>query len=347
MEEQEEQLGHIEQSEQTEQTGQLIDQIAEESKSMNELAGAMYAAKQEIGKLLIGMDETIDMVFATLLCKGHLLLEGVPGIAKTLLSKLVAKSLDADFSRIQFTPDLMPSDVVGTNIFNVKNASFEFKKGPIFSNIVLIDEINRAPAKTQAALFEVMEEGQITVDTSTYTLAPPFFVMATQNPIEQEGTYKLPEAQLDRFLVKLIAKYPSYEEELAILERFQNDFSQHQIKGVQAVLTKEKIAHLQELVEKVHIDRELLVYIAKIISLTRDSADLFLGASPRASLALLKMSKAMAAMRGRTFVTPDDVKYVAKPVLNHRIILTAEKEIEGGNIFEVIDELINSVEVPR
>ena len=241
----------------------------------------------------------------------------------------------------------MPSDVIGTNVFNAKSSDFEFRQGPIFSNIVLIDEINRAPAKTQAALFEVMEEKQITSDNDTYHLEDPFFVMATQNPIEQEGTYKLPEAQLDRFLVKLMASYPSYEEELIILERFQNDFTQHQLGDVVPVLTKEKISKLQSIVEHIHISKEIIQYIAQVVSLTRDSSEIFLGASPRASLALLKMSKAMAALKGRTFVTPDDVKYVAKSVLNHRIILTPEKEIEGTGVLEVIDDLLNQVEVPR
>ncbi|MFK7901196.1 MAG: AAA family ATPase [Cyclobacteriaceae bacterium] len=325
----------------------IEESVYQENSQLKELSDSIKKAKQEIGKVLVGMDTNIDLIYASLLCGGHVLLEGVPGIAKTLLTKLIAKSLDADFSRVQFTPDLMPSDVIGTSIFDMKNASFEFKKGPIFSNIVLIDEINRAPAKTQAALFEVMEEAQITVDSTTYPMEPPFFVMATQNPIEQEGTYKLPEAQLDRFLVKLYVDYPSYEEEVLILERFQSDFKQHQLDDVKPVLTKKKVAELQKQIEGVFIKKEIIDYIAQLVSSTRTTNDLFLGASPRASLALLKLSKAIAGLNGRNFVIPDDVKYVANSVLNHRIILTAEKEMEGTEVHEVIDELVGQIEIPR
>ncbi|MCB0551813.1 MAG: MoxR family ATPase [Phaeodactylibacter sp.] len=303
--------------------------------------------REEIGKVIIGQEELMDLLLAGLLCGGHVLLEGVPGIAKTLAAKLMARTLDVDFSRIQFTPDLMPSDVLGTTVFNMKTSEFSFNSGPIFSNIVLIDEINRAPAKTQAALFEVMEEYQVTVDGETYPMTFPFFVIATQNPIEQEGTYKLPEAQLDRFLIKINLRYPSLDEEKAILRRFRSDFKMAQRTEVKAVFTAQEISECQALVEQVHIKEELLDYIALIVHETRNNGDLFLGASPRASLAIMKMAKAIAAMNGRDFVTPDDIQYVAYPVLNHRIILTPEREMEGYTTEDVIKSIIQKIEVPR
>ncbi|MCB0677338.1 MAG: MoxR family ATPase, partial [Saprospiraceae bacterium] len=269
------------------------------------------------------------------------------GIAKTLTAKLLSQTLAVGFSRIQFTPDLMPSDVVGTTVFNMKTSEFSFNQGPIFSNIVLIDEINRAPAKTQAALFEVMEEFQVTVDGHTYRMGAPFFVVATQNPIEQEGTYKLPEAQLDRFLFRIRLDYPQLDEEKAILRRFRNDFSLAVKEQTRAVFSPQEIEECRSLVEQVYIREELLDYIAQIIHQTRNNGDLFLGASPRASLAILKTSKAIAAMRGRDFVTPDDIRYVAYPVLNHRIILTPEREMEGYDPQDVVNEIIQQIEVPR
>jgi MoxR-like ATPase len=301
----------------------------------------------ELEKVIIGQKDLIDQMLIGLLSGGHVLVEGVPGIAKTLTAKLIAKTLQIDFSRIQFTPDLMPSDVLGTNVFNLKNSEFKFNKGPVFSNIVLIDEINRAPAKTQAALFEVMEEYQITVDGETYKLDQPFFVMATQNPIEQEGTYKLPEAQLDRFIFKINIGHPSLEEEKAILKKFKNDFNLATADNVQPVLSAQDILEAREVVEKVFIQTELLDYIATLVYQTRTSGDLYLGASPRASLAMMKASKAMAAISGRDYVTPDDVRYVSYPVLNHRILLTPEREMEGVDAKQVIENLIKSVEVPR
>ncbi|MEZ4950344.1 MAG: MoxR family ATPase [Saprospiraceae bacterium] len=301
----------------------------------------------ELEKVIIGQKDLIDQMLIGLLSGGHVLVEGVPGIAKTLTAKLIAKTLQIDFSRIQFTPDLMPSDVLGTNVFNLKNSEFKFNKGPVFSNIVLIDEINRAPAKTQAALFEVMEEYQITVDGETYKLDQPFFVMATQNPIEQEGTYKLPEAQLDRFIFKINIGHPSLEEEKAILKKFKNDFNLATADNVQPVLSAKDILEARAVVEKVFIQTELLDYIATLVYQTRTSGDLYLGASPRASLALMKASKAMAAISGRDYVTPDDVRYVSYPVLNHRILLTPEREMEGVDAKQVIENLIKSVEVPR
>lgn len=303
--------------------------------------------KAELKKVIIGQENLMDQMLIGLLTGGHVLLEGVPGIAKTLTANLLAKTLKTEFSRIQFTPDLMPTDVVGTNVYNLQNSKFTFNAGPIFSNIILIDEINRAPAKTQAALFEVMEEFQVTVDGETYPMKFPFFVIATQNPIEQEGTYKLPEAQLDRFLFKITLEYPSLEEERAILGRFRNDFKLSQKQNVQAVISPTEIKACQTLIEQVQIKDELLDYIAAIIHNTRNNKDLFLGASPRASLAIMKASKAYAAMNNRDFVTPDDIRYVAQPVLNHRIILSSEREIDGYSTKDVVADILKKIEVPR
>lgn len=308
---------------------------------------AVDRIKEELHKVIIGQEELLDLLIASIFARGHVLLEGVPGIAKTLTAKLLAQTVDVDFSRIQFTPDLMPSDVIGTTVYNMKTSEFIFSSGPVFSNIILIDEINRAPAKTQAALFEVMEEYQVTVDGTTYPMSYPFFVIATQNPIEQEGTYKLPEAQLDRFLMKINLHYPNLEEEKSILRRFRSDFNMEKRKEVMTVFSAEEIKECQEIVEKVHIDDSLLDYIAEIVSSTRSSGDLFLGASPRASLAILKTAKAMAAMASRDFVTPEDIQYVAYPVLNHRIILTPEREMEGVDTKSVIQDIVKKIEVPR
>lgn len=308
---------------------------------------AVDMVKDELRKVVIGQEDMMDLLLASLFTNGHVLVEGVPGIAKTLTAKLLAKTLEVGFSRLQFTPDLMPSDVVGTTVFNMKTSEFTFNAGPIFSNVILIDEINRAPAKTQAALFEVMEEYQVTVDGTTYGMNQPFFVIATQNPIEQEGTYKLPEAQLDRFLFKINIDYPDLEEEKAILRRFRNDFSMAATEEVQPVFSAEGIQECRSLIEQVHIKEELLDYIAAIIHDTRNNGDLFLGASPRASLAIMKASKAIAAMNGRDFVTPDDIQYVAYPVLNHRIILTPEREMEGYDTKDVIEDIVKKIEVPR
>lgn len=303
--------------------------------------------KEELQRVIVGQDEYIELLLAALLANGHVLVEGVPGIAKTLTAKLLAQTLEIDYARIQFTPDLMPSDVLGTTVYNLQTSAFSFAKGPIFANVVLIDEINRAPAKTQAALFEVMEEQQVTVDGTTYPFDPPFFVVATQNPIEQEGTYKLPEAQLDRFLIKIKLDYPSLGEEQAILKRFRSDFELERNTEIKAVCTAREIMECRKLVEQVHIKEELLDYIGSMVHDTRHHADLFLGASPRASLAILKMAKATAAQAGRDFVTPDDIQYVAYPVLNHRIILTPEREMEGARTEDVIKAIVQKIEVPR
>lgn len=315
--------------------------------AMHPVAIAAEEIRQEMSKVLIGQNELIQHLLTGLFAGGHMLIEGVPGIAKTLTSRLLAKCLNLDYSRIQFTPDLMPTDVTGTSVFNMKTGEFEFNKGPIFGNIILIDEINRAPAKTQSALFEVMEEQQVTVDGNTYTLDSPFLVLATQNPIEQEGTYRLPEAQLDRFLFRIIIGYPELHEELKILQRFRDDFGNRLIHEVKAVKTAAQIQELRALVEKVHIKDELLEYIAKIVYQTRNDTDLYLGASPRASLAIMRASKAHAAISGRDFVTPDDIRQVTGPVLNHRIQLTPEREMEGIRTFDIIKRITESLEVPR
>jgi len=323
------------------------DQREEHTIEAFEVQRAVSAVKDEMGKVIIGQRHTIDLLIAALLTDGHVLMEGVPGIAKTLTSKLLAKCLDVDFSRIQFTPDLMPTDIIGTSIFDMKRSEFYFKKGPVFSQVVLIDEINRAPAKTQAALMEVMEEQQVTVDGTTHPMKAPFFVVATQNPVEQEGTYKLPEAQLDRFMFKVEVDYPTAAEEEEMLNRFSGDFYGRGEEGIGTVVDSEQILKFRSYVEKVYIKAELVRYIAQIISLTRNNSDLYLGASPRASLSILKASKALALMSGRSFVTPDDIKRAAYPVLNHRLILSYDREIEGVAVKEIIEGLLRKIEVPR
>ncbi len=317
---------------------------------LSDLHEAVTDIRAEVGKIIIGQQNTIDLLLTAIFADGHVLLEGVPGVAKTLTAKLLSKTISTNFSRIQFTPDMMPSDVLGTAVYNPKTTDFDFKQGPIFSNIVLIDEINRSPAKTQAALFEVMEERQITNGGITYLMSFPFMVMATQNPIEQEGTYRLPEAQLDRFLFKIVIKYPTFAEEIKILqgnhERSVNQ-ANNPVAMVQAVLSAEQLQSLREKVRLVLVEEKILEYIAKIIHETRNSKFLYLGASPRASVALLNASKALAAIRGRDFVTPEDVQELAKPVLCHRIILTPEKEMEGSTAEDVIAQILQKIEVPR
>lgn len=314
---------------------------------LKEFAARLQQARDEVKKFLIGQEEMVDLIYAGILSNGHILLEGVPGIAKTLTAKLVARTIQAQFSRIQFTPDLMPSDITGSSIYNAQKGEFLFKKGPVFSNIVLIDEINRAPAKTQAALFEVMEERQLTYNGTTYFMDFPFLVIATQNPVEQEGTYRLPEAQLDRFLFKIILNYPTLDQEEDILKRFRNNPSRPDLDTVQPVLTAHELMKMASLVEQVTIEDHLLNYIARITDTTRNHARLYLGASPRASLAMMRTAKAIAAMRGRDFVIPDDIQYVAPHVLNHRIILNPESEMEGMLTMDVIKEILQAIEVPR
>lgn len=303
--------------------------------------------KQHISTVIVGQEKAVDLVLTSILANGHVLLEGVPGVAKTLLAKLTAKLIDADFSRIQFTPDLMPSDVLGTTVFNMKSNDFDFHRGPIFADMVLVDEINRAPAKTQSALFEVMEERQISIDGKTYKMGDLYIILATQNPVEQEGTYKLPEAQLDRFLVKITMDYPSLEEEINILERHHTNTALVKLDNIKPVITKAELLSMRELTAKVYVEHTLLQYIATIIQQTRTSKAVFLGASPRASVAMLQASKAYALLQGRDFVTPEDIKFVAPYVLQHRLILTAEAEMEGHSPVKVTQRLIDKVEVPK
>lgn len=310
-------------------------------------AAKMVALKTEIARVIVGQERTVDLMLTAILANGHILLEGVPGVAKTLLARLTTRLIDARFSRIQFTPDLMPSDVLGTTVFNMKTSEFDFHRGPIFADVILVDEINRAPAKTQSALFEVMEERQVTIDGATYPMGELYTILATQNPVEQEGTYKLPEAQLDRFLMKITMDYPSLEEEVAMLERHHANAALVQLGDVKPVITKEELLMLRKLMQQVFVDRTLLQYIALIVQQTRTSKAVYLGASPRASVALLQSSKAYALLQGRDFVTPEDIKFVAPYVLQHRLILTAEAEMEGYSPIKVTGRLIDKVEVPK
>jgi MoxR-like ATPase len=325
----------------------MEDQLFETSQKLKELQEQVIKLRTAIGKVIVGQDQMIELLLAAILADGHVLIEGVPGVAKTLTAKLMSKAIDVSFSRIQFTPDLMPGDVIGTTIYNNKENTFEFKPGPVFSNIILIDEINRAPAKTQAALFEVMEERQVTVDGTTFILEAPFLVMATQNPIEQEGTYQLPEAQLDRFLFKVNVGYPTKQEEVQILLHHHNSKLQEMIEQVGAVISRSDLELLRNSVREVRVENNLLEFIAEIVSNTRNHKSIFLGASPRASVGILQAAKAIAAMHGREFVTPEDVIFVAPAVLRHRIILTPDKEMEGTGTDEVINQLIGQIEIPR
>jgi MoxR-like ATPase len=303
--------------------------------------------KSEIATVVVGQEVVIDLILTSLLANGHILIEGVPGVAKTLLAKLTARLIDAEYSRIQFTPDLMPSDVLGTSVFNLKNSEFEFHKGPVFSEIVLIDEINRAPAKTQAALFEVMEEGQITIDGFTRKMGDLYLVLATQNPVEQEGTYRLPEAQLDRFLMKIIISYPSAEEEYTILKRHNENSELTRLNEIKPVLLREEIIAFKKLAGRIFVEDSLLKYISDITIATRNSPAVYLGASPRASVALLNAAKAYALLQGRDFIIPDDIKYISVPVLQHRILLSPETEMEGRSAGTIVKRLVEKIEVPK
>lgn len=315
--------------------------------NLEDLRNKTSEIKQAIEKVVIGQGEMLDQLMIALLSGGHILIEGVPGIAKTLTAKLFAKSISADFSRIQFTPDLMPSDITGTSVFNLKTSEFEFRKGPVFGNIILADEINRSPAKTQAALLEVMEERKITVDGTSYNIEEPFIVVATQNPIEQEGTYRLPEAQSDRFLFKIKVGYPKPEDEINILKNSHERKEKQEIDEIIPMISKNEIISFRRVIKELYIDENLIKYIVQIIDKTRNNSDLYLGASPRASLNIMNAAKANAALNGRDFVIPDDIKYVAFPVLRHRIILSPEKEMEGITNEKIIKKIIDSVEVPR
>ena len=325
----------------------MEENLFERRTDLEDLQQAVDNLKAEMGKVIVGQEPMIELLLAGILADGHILIEGVPGVAKTLTAKLLSRVISVGFSRIQFTPDLMPSDVIGTSVFNPRESSFQFKPGPIFSNIVLIDEINRAPAKTQSALFEVMEERQITVDGQTFHLQPPFMVVATQNPIEQEGTYHLPEAQLDRFLFKINVLYPSPDEEFRIVTHHHQLRGDIRLDSVASVLTADRISQLRDKVRGLHVEEPLIRFITAIVGATRNHKSIYLGASPRASIGILNGSKAIAAMRGRDFVTPEDIVYTAPAVLRHRLVLTPEKEMEGASADDVINEIIRSIEVPR
>jgi MoxR-like ATPase len=325
----------------------MEDNIFQSRVDLSQVNEQVKKIREEIGKVIVGQDTMIDLLITAILADGHVLIEGVPGVAKTLTAKLLSKVVSVDFSRIQFTPDLMPSDVLGTSIFNLKTSEFEFKAGPIFSNIVLIDEINRAPAKTQAALFEVMEERQVTVDGATHKMKSPYIVVATQNPIEQEGTYRLPEAQLDRFLFKIVVHYPDLEQETSILTRHHERKGVQPVTEVNSILNAQQVAAFRAFAQQIYVDANLIKYIAQITHETRSNALLFLGASPRASISILVSAKAYALIHGRDFVSPEDIKTVALPVLRHRIVLSPEKEMEGITPDEIIKQIIDKIEVPR
>ena len=320
---------------------------AEKENAINTYQQMAEDLKNQLSKVVVGQDDFVELLLVSLLTNGHVLIEGVPGIAKTLTAKLFAKSIDANFSRIQFTPDLMPSDVLGTSVFNTEKAAFEFKAGPIFSNMVLIDEINRAPAKTQSALFEVMEEKQVTIDGHQYDMKPPFMVIATQNPIDQEGTYALPEAQLDRFIFKIKLDYPKLEDEVKIIDIHHQKKSADFLDQISAIISKDKVSQFKSEIHDIKIEPKIMSYIAEIVHNTRQHPHLILGASPRASVAIMLTAKAFAVLNGRDFVTPDDVKRSLKPVLNHRIVLSPEREMEGMRTEDVVEMIVKSIEIPR
>lgn len=325
----------------------MENEFFEQRTDLTKLNQAVEQIRQVIHQIVVGQQDTIDLLIAGILADGHLLIEGVPGVAKTLTAKLIAQSINAQFSRIQFTPDLMPSDVLGTSVFNPKTVEFDFKRGPIFGNIILIDEINRAPAKTQSALFEVMEERQVTIDGHSYKMEEPFIVIATQNPVEHEGTYRLPEAQLDRFLFKIEIKYPTLEEEVAIITQQHQQKTVDQLARISPVLSSADIVELRKQVRGLYVEPKLLEFVAKIIHETRSNKSLYLGGSPRASLAIVNSAKALAAMNGRDFITPEDIIWVAPAVLRHRIMLTADKEMEGVTADEIVAQIIQKIEIPR
>lgn len=310
------------------------------------LKDKLDSLRREIGRIIIGQQEWVDLLLTAILADGHVLVEGVPGVAKTLMAKVLARLIDADFCRIQFTPDLMPSDVLGTSVFMPSTGQFEYRKGPVFTNILLVDETNRSPAKTQAALFEVMEERQITNDGREYRMDYPFLVIATQNPVEHEGTYRLPEAQLDRFIFKISVGYPTFEEEMQVL-RLHDSGEIMDWEKLSPVLGIEELEELRRQIMQVRVDEKIKAYIVRLVEMTRESGWLYLGASPRASLALMKGAKAYAALQGRDFVVPEDIIRLAQPVFRHRIQLSAERELEGVSVDQVITQLAAKVEVPR
>ena len=322
------------------------DDLFESRLDLSTVKDTFNAIQFEIGKIVVGQEKIIEQLSIALLSGGHVLIEGLPGVAKTLIAKCLAKTVDAQFSRIQFTPDLMPSDVVGTMIYNPKSNEFNFKPGPILSNVILIDEINRAPAKTQSSLFECMEERQVTVDGISHLLASPFIVIGTQNPIDHEGTYRLPEAQLDRFMFKLMVEYPSLENEQRILERHQNAGQKLDINDIKKVIDKDKLKSIQETISKVKVKAEIIKYISTLVHETRNNHNIYLGASPRAGISLLSGAKCLAAIQNRDFVIPDDIKELFLPVMNHRIVLNPEKEMEGMTNQTALKFILDKVAVP-
>lgn len=307
----------------------------------------IQALRDSIAQIIVGQTQATDLLLTSVIARGHVLIEGVPGVAKTLLARVMAQLIDARFSRVQFTPDLMPSDVLGTTVYNMKTGDFDFHPGPVFADVVLADEINRAPAKTQAALFEVMEERQVTVDGTPRAMSDVFTIIATQNPVEQEGTYKLPEAQLDRFLMKITMDYPTTDEEVEILLRHQASAAFTRVDRLEPLLTPADLATLRVEAQQVRVEASLLRYIAEIVDTTRHSKAVYLGASPRAAVAILSSAKAYALLQERDFVTPDDIKTVAPFVMHHRLLLTAEAEMQGYTPLQVALRLIDKVEVPQ
>jgi MoxR-like ATPase len=332
-----------------EETNEELQQTNEEQRrvDLTAFSDKIEEIRKQIATVIVGQEQVVSLLLTAILADGHVLIEGVPGVAKTLLARLMARLIDAKFSRIQFTPDLMPSDVLGTSVFNMKTNDFDFHAGPVFANIILVDEINRAPAKTQAALFEVMEERQVSIDGVTHKMDKLYTIFATQNPVEQEGTYKLPEAQLDRFIMKISIGYPSLDEEVDILERHHQESTFTQLENIKPVITYNELLDLRSYMDRVIVDHSLLQYIAMIVQQTRSSKAVYLGASPRASVSMLQASKAFALLQGRDFVTPDDIKTVAPYVLQHRLFLTAEAEMEGFTPLKVTQRLIDKVEVPK
>ena len=307
----------------------------------------IQALRDSIAQIIVGQTQATDLLLTSVIARGHVLIEGVPGVAKTLLARVIAQLIDARFSRVQFTPDLMPSDVLGTTVYNMKTGDFDFHPGPVFADVVLADEINRAPAKTQAALFEVMEERQVTVDGTPRAMSDVFTIIATQNPVEQEGTYKLPEAQLDRFLMKITMDYPTTDEEVEILLRHQASAAFTRVDRLEPLLTPADLATLRDAAQQVRVAASLLRYIAEIVDTTRHSKAVYLGASPHAAVAILSSAKAYALLQERDFVTPDDIKTVAPFVMHHRLLLTAEAEMQGYTPLQVALRLIDKVEVPQ